>query len=147
MGSDPQVDTPSGAECSSTSPGVRWVSGPPLASASYLGSYLVCHHGWSKEAGFTGQTASPRVRDRVIMLSWCPVQRSKASTRVRDRVMMLSWCPVQRSKASTRVRGMLSWCPVKRSKASTRVRDTVLFRLLATCRSGHVTKLTNQLAW
>ena len=24
---------------------------------------------------------------------------------------------------------------------------TVLFRLLATCRSGHVTKLTNQLAW
>ena len=28
------------------------------------------------------------------MLSWCPVQRSKASTRVRDRVIMLSWCPV-----------------------------------------------------
>ena len=26
----------------------------------------------------------PWVRDRVIMLSWCLVQRSKASTRVRD---------------------------------------------------------------
>ena len=43
----------------------------------------------------------PEKHGRVIMLSWCPVQRS---TRVRDRVIMLSWCPFQRSKASTRVR-------------------------------------------
>ena len=98
----------------------------PLGSSGYQ------DHHWprprlpsvlSKEAGLTGQTASLRVRDRVIMLSWCPVQRSKASTRVRHRVIMLSWCPVQRSKASTRVRDrviMLSRCPVQRSKASTR---------------------------
>ena len=64
-------------------------------------------------------TASPSCKQpekHSIMLSWCPVQRSKASTRVRDRVIMLSWCPVQRSKASARVRDrvtMLSWCPVQ----------------------------------
>ena len=33
------------------------------------------------------------------------------------------------------------------SNLKSTVMATVLFRLLATCRSGHVTKLTNQLAW
>ena len=40
VGSDPQADTPSGAESSSASPGVSWVSGPPLV-CSLMSAVLV----------------------------------------------------------------------------------------------------------
>ena len=70
VGSDPQVDTPSGAESSSASPGVTWVSGPPLVS-SLISAVLV------SGSKVKWLALGARVRYRIILLSWFPVQRSR----------------------------------------------------------------------